>query len=646
MSKPYVIDAVLGNSRLLATLTGDGILQRLFWPTIDYGQHVYETKAGILVDEAMVWTDESGWKHKQSYVEDNNVLITDSVHSDKRVSICATDFAIIEQDVLVRQYKVKNDGPARPLSFIYASLFHIEDSPLYNSVLFDEKADALVHYRRDTYIGVTGSIECSHFQATGNPADIEAGCPNGTAVGLGSHSGMRWDLGTFESGEMKEITVYIVLDHNYESLQNQMMKTKANAAEVHRCETEAYWKAYLLQGRQIQTSRPDVDKLYRRSLLVFKLMSDATYGGLVAAPEFDPTFSRCGGYAYCWGRDAAYITTAIDKAGYPSLVHQFYQWAVKSQSPDGSWQHRHYMNGMLAPAWGFQADEPASLIWGMWQHYLTTKDVDFLNEMWGSLRAGADFLTAYKNEDTLLPSASVDLWEERTAEHTYSSAAVAAGLFAAAEAAEHRGEAELARRWRDRGEEIRRGMDNLLWNEEKGSFYRGVHLQISETRYRELRDRELPDNHDSVFTKQGLKQYTRYISKFDDVVDASLLGVNVPFALYDSYDKRLRSTAETVERLLTSPVVGGIKRYEDDIYAGGNPWIICSLWLALDAITVGDYEKAHMYLNWSVDHQTPIGLLPEQVDKGTGGPAWVVPLTWSHAMYVLTVLELIDRGQL
>jgi len=37
-------------------------------------------------------------------------------------------------------------------------------------------------------------------------------------------------------------------------------------------------------------------------------------------------------------------------------------------------------------------------------------------------------------------------------------------------------------------------------------------------------------------------------------------------------------------------------------------------------------------------------LLPEQADKNHGGPAWVLPLNWSHAMFVLTHLAL--RGKL
>lgn len=641
MTKPFVIDSVIGNSRLLATLTKNGEIHRLFWPNIDYGQHVHFTRSGMVLNGKLYWTEQENWLHEQQYIEDNNIMVTRSVLNEEKMELQKTDFALISQDVVVRHYQFTNHGEDRELSFIYYSDFQMEDSPLYNTVMFDDEIDTLVYYRRDTYIGVTAQQPCSQFQATGSKDHIAMGELDGTRVQLGSHGALRWDLGLIRKGETKELTVYLTLAHDHAGLKSEVERVRTKDYSAHYRETAGYWAEFLKQGRQIQTSRPEVDRLYRRSLLVFKLMSDSQHGGLVAAPEFDSSFTNCGGYSYCWGRDAAYITTAIDAAGYPDLVRQFYRWAIKAQSPDGSWQHRHYMNGMLAPAWGFQVDEPASLIWGMWQHYLMTKDESFLEEVWESLCKGANYLAGFKNEATGLPAASVDLWEERTAEHTYSCAAVASGLLAAADAAEHRKLPDFADVWRKRAEEIKAGINRLLWNEEKQSFYRGLNLQVNPSRYENAKQAGK-----EVFTQKGPKDYTIYTQRFDEVVDASLLGVNVPFELYPSDEQRLRKTAQAVESLLTSPKVGGIHRYEDDAYAGGNPWIICSLWLSLDAISVGDYDKAKKYFDWSIEHQTSTGLLPEQVNKEDGSPAWVVPLTWSHAMYVLTVLALVDQGQL
>src|SRR5207302_1131625 len=51
--------------------------------------------------------------------------------------------------------------------------------------------------------------------------------------------------------------------------------------------------------------------LLRRSLLVCEVVADRATGGIIAAPEFDPHFTRCGGYGFVWGRDLAFTCLAL-----------------------------------------------------------------------------------------------------------------------------------------------------------------------------------------------------------------------------------------------------------------------------------------------------------------------------------------------
>ena len=128
----------------------------------------------------------------------------------------------------------------------------------------------------------------------------------------------------------------------------------------------------------------------------------------------------------------------------------FYRWTLMAQDKDGSWQQRHYHDGMLAPSWGLQIDGGASILWGMHEHYkVLSEDAQkaFAMEVWPALEAGAEFLVRTINKESGLPTASMDLWEERKGEHTYSSAAVYAGLNAAAQFANLFDRRELAERW-------------------------------------------------------------------------------------------------------------------------------------------------------------------------------------------------------
>jgi GH15 family glucan-1,4-alpha-glucosidase len=96
----------------------------------------------------------------------------------------------------------------------------------------------------------------------------------------------------------------------------------------------------------------------------------------------------------------------------------------------------------------------------------------------------------------------------------------------------------------------------------------------------------------------------------------------------------------------------GIKRYENDNYIGGNPWIVATLWLSKSILTLATsinkkteqqqfIDKALEYIKWSIKGTTSAGLLPEQVDKYTGNPAWAIPLGWSCSL-MIDNLQLLD----
>ena len=87
-------------------------------------------------------------------------------------------------------------------------------------------------------------------------------------------------------------------------------------------------------------------------------------------------------------------------------------------------------------------------------------------------------------------------------------------------------------------------------------------------------------------------------------------------------------------------------RNEDDGYfrvrqdLPGNPWFICTLWLADYLLEKGSEEEikqALEILTWVADHALPSGVLPEQINPLTGEPLSVSPLTWSHGTYIATV---------
>ena len=64
------------------------------------------------------------------------------------------------------------------------------------------------------------------------------------------------------------------------------------------------------------------------------------------------------------------------------------------------------------------------------------------------------------------------------------------------------------------------------------------------------------------------------------------------------------------------------------------------MWLALYYLEIGDVEKGKELFLWAVKHTTHLGFLPEQIDKFSGEPAWVMQLAWSHAMFIIVLDKL------
>jgi len=95
---------------------------------------------------------------------------------------------------------------------------------------------------------------------------------------------------------------------------------------------------------------------------------------------------------------------------------------------------------------------------------------------------------------------------------------------------------------------------------------------------------------------------------------------------------------------MTGPI-SGVIRYPGDRYFQmkqqypGNPWVICTLWLALYFMSVDDNKRAKELIDWAMARKLPSGALSEQFDPETGEDISVVPLVWSHAEFINAVLN-------
>ncbi|HEX8154129.1 MAG TPA: glycoside hydrolase family 15 protein, partial [Thermoanaerobaculia bacterium] len=272
-----------------------------------------------------------------------------------------------------------------------------------------------------------------------------------------------------------------------------------------------------------------------------------------------------------------------------------------------------------------QEDETALVIWLVARHYERTRDLELLRSVYERLVCNpADFLVRFRDEATGLPLPSFDLWEERQGVFTFTCATVHAGLVAAAELANLFNEQERRAKWLKAANEVRDAMVEHLWLEAEGRFARGL----------VLKDETL---------------------ELDPTIDASAFAAFY-FGAFPPSSAMVEGTMRSIrEHLWVQTEVGGIARYENDAYhriseetgrVPGNPWLICTLWLAEHVIArarnVGELQSALDLVRWARSKSPASLVLPEQVNPYDGQALSVAPLTWSHAQVVSVVRGYLD----
>jgi glucoamylase len=554
--------ALIGNGSLLATISARGELLRLWWPHPDRGQHLGDLRLGLELDGDVRWLDEEPFEWTREWVGDSTILRTTG--RSPALTVDFDDLVLPSSPVLVRRVSCSVAG----VRLVVTCRPELDERDRGMGAFVDEATGAVVFHRTPYAL----ALATSH--------DAESSCS-----GFGRVHG----------------TIAASLDARVE-LVCAFGPTPAAAVEAAAAALGTSFEQHAEARRRVDSARlesaaapSDVAPLYRRSLLVFDTLADAETGAVIAAPELDPDFVQSGGYGFVWPRDLAFLALAFLASRRRDLAERALRWLPSAQDESGVWLQRHWTDGTLAPAWcEHQLDETGSVLFAYEAAWRELRDARLDEALWPSARLAADALLGML-DDQAIPSATADLWEERDGCHSYTAAATAAGLDAAASFA-RRHEPDLEATYSSAAERVRCALDRCFWSDEHGRYLRTL---------------------------------------ADPTVDVSLLGLAWPFRAVDPAGERMRATADAVERALARPG-GGLLRYEDDTYAGGNPWVLAALWLGLYRRQIGDADGQRRALAYAQRVATPLGLLAEQVTD-QGEPAWVLPLAWSHALLVLSV---------
>lgn len=618
MKTKYYNDNIIGNKEMLVSISKTGELLRLYYPMPDNKQYIDFFETGVKINDSLIIYNHNDINniYEQKYIEDTNVLETQIKNTYFNLKIVQTDFVAINENALIKRYVFKNENEIElDVKFLIHSKLHSGENNFVGAKITE---NGLIQYTHDYSLNIMAIKQKLYSHQINNSSkNIYTGViKDKDYIGMSSDSSICYDIGKLKPNEKKTLDIIIYFGEENQNKIKKIDPIKEQANSI------AYWKKYYKKHNTIklqETQNAFDEKLlqiYKRSIMLFPLLINQKTGGIIAAVEVDEQRQKSGRYAYCWSRDAAFVTRALDILKMNEEAEKFYKIFCKNtQSPNGMWEQRFYTDGKLAPCWGYQIDETASVIYGVYNHYKYTKDKQFLKDTLSMCEKGIKFINKYiedimqnKNEMQL----SYDLWEMCEGVHLYSLASI----YAAYEAMEQI------------YDEIYEDYKENRLKQQKIETEK-IEYQAKKTQIKKYIIKNMYDESKKTFVRNAK----------DKKMDISILGAITPYKVFMTKEKEVINTIEKIDLSLRT-YTGGYKRFEEDTYINGNPWTIATLWMAWYKIEKGETNKARELLSYIVKTSSENGLIAEQVDNQTLKPIWVLGLGWAHAMFIIILEKL------
>ncbi|HEV7453935.1 MAG TPA: glycoside hydrolase family 15 protein [Candidatus Saccharimonadales bacterium] len=640
---------VLSNGQLFVGLDENGLVHDFYYPYVGLDNMTNARSAthkiGVWVDGSFHWVGDGSWETSVNVEPD--ALISDITlrSPELHVTLQFKDFIDPEYNALIRRVTITNDDDKqRDIRIFMHQVFQISRAGRADTALFVPDDDYILDYKgrcclliAGRHVDSAGKGEADFDQfAVGNYGiegkagtylDAEDGELSGNAVEHGGVDSVLRFRKQVEPHESFRIDYWIVAADSQSDAQVIHTHIKYYSIDDRLVKAREYWQKWLEPAKDKLAKLPEEDRIEaQKSVLIIKAHCDDRGSVLASGDSSIFNFGR-DYYCYCWPRDASYAIWPLIRLGLYDEARNFFEFARGTMHRDGYLAHKYQPDRSIGSTWhpllhgnkkelAIQEDETAMVIFMLGEYHRASGDSTFIEGFYDNfIEPCAAFMADFVDEATGLPHASYDLWEQKFLTNTYTVCTVIAALETAIELAAIAHHPEDAAHWKDAADRMRAGLQALYHPD--GYFRKGFLLQ-----------------------DDGNLAY-------DDTLDISSLYGPLMFAQLPLDDPRLASTFEAVKRELwnTSPI-GGVIRYPQDNYFlakiqyKGNPWIVCTLWLAQYFNAAGQPDQAKELLAWALKRSLPSGSLSEQFDPDTGFAISVTPLVWSHAEFVNTSLDI------
>ncbi|KAA8922793.1 glycoside hydrolase family 15 protein [Thermoplasma sp.] len=624
----------LGNGRLLIAFDTDYRIVDFYYSKYASENHSsgHPFYFGVSVDGNFRWIDRNAIKHMDYY---DHTMVSVVNYSQNGIDFENRDMVDIYKDVFIRRVVAENKTAKDvDLKLFFHQNFYIYGNDIGDTAAYFPEYRGVIHYKGGRYFLASTLDESGNFcdqyatgvkdvgELKGTWKDAEDNELSMNPVAIGSVDSVIRHSTTLKAGSKFTMYYFIIAGRNINDIENEYSNVNVQYLQKLLRRTTNYWE--LWSSKVTLNLDSDTTSLYRRSLFVTKSHAN-DLGAIAASCDSDILKLSHDGYYYVWPRDASMAAYALSISGHSETARRYFALMEDSLSEEGYLYHKYNVDGKIASSWlphvmngksiyPIQEDETALVVWALWEYFRKYNDIGFTAPYYERLiTRAADFMTSFVDSSGL-PKPSFDLWEERYGIHAYTVATVYAALKAASSFANVFGDPDLSEKYDNAADRMYHAFDEKFYSDDLGYYARAI-----------------------------------IDGKPDFTVDSALSSL-VLFGMKDADDPKVISTMQRISEDLWINGVGGIARYQNDRYmrvkddpnVPGNPWIITTLWMARYYMRFGDFEKAWNLIQWVKSHRQKSGIFSEQINPYNGEPLSVSPLVWSHAEFIISLIEYSD----
>ena len=306
MKNKYYNDAIIGGKNITASYSKNGELLRLIYPSPDYMQFIDYFETGVKInDSGIIYLHQDiNNMYQQYYTEDTNILNTEIKNTYFNLKITQTDFVLLKNSVLVKKYTFENKNSIElNVNFLIHSKLLSDYNNMVGAVVKD---NTLIQYTHNTAFCITSNKEMLSYQLNDTKNNINSGeIADKDYIGMSPDSSISYNIGLLKPNEIKELVVYISIIENKNEigLQEQIKAIKKIDTQKEEVTVKKYWRKYVKDHDTLQMPEEDTEfnrklnKVYKRTILLFPLLTNQEVGGISAAIEVDENITKCGKYA-------------------------------------------------------------------------------------------------------------------------------------------------------------------------------------------------------------------------------------------------------------------------------------------------------------------------------------------------------------